>query len=182
MTESARSRIENGSEESLSAVVGECEPEKIGAAGMEVLFIAGRIGGSKLQEYIPRRRFDEEFLLCGLLAGDLDDAALCSAAAFPEDGDSVSGIEGTRGIVIGKRREQGFDLGQRGGKGIPGIAIAVIDDGSGAEDLLDARGVFAGDTDDHVDELGEAEGLLHDGAHADVAGVFVGVAHGDLVG
>jgi hypothetical protein len=47
---------------------------------------------------------------------------------------------------------------------------------------VDAGGVFAGDAYDHVDEFVEAEGLVDDGADAEVAGVLFGVAEVDLVG
>ena len=124
----------------------------------------------------------EEFFGRGIAAREFSDAALRAATAFEKDGGSFRGIEGTRGSVIGKRREECGDFGGIGGKGIPGVAVTVVDHRAGAEDLLDAVGLFADDGDDHVDELGETKGLPDDGAHADVAGVFVGVADGDLIG
>ena len=93
----------------------------------------------------------------------------------------MDGVEWARGVIVRERGEQSRDFRKFGGETIPPVAIAVVYDGARAKDLLDAGGIFTGNTDDHVDELGEAEGLPNDGAHADVAGIFVGVAERDVV-
>jgi len=90
-------------------------------------------------------------------------------------------VEWARGVIVRERGEQSRDFRKFCGETIPPVAIAVVHDGAGAKDLLDAGGIFTSNTDDHVDEFGEAEGLSDDGAHADVAGLFVGVAKRDLV-
>jgi len=64
---------------------------------------------------------------------------------------------------------------------LPGVAISVVDDRTGTEDLPDAGGILSNDGHDQVGEFVELEGLFHDRAHAEVAGVFVGVADGDLL-
>lgn len=91
-------------------------------------------------------------------------------------------VEGTRGVIVGEGSEKGGDFWKVGGERVPRIAVAVVDNRAGAEDLLDARGILADNTDDHVDEFGKAEGLPDDGTHADVAGVLVGITERDLVG
>ena len=85
-------------------------------------------------------------------------------------------------LVVSEGREKHGEFRGIGGEGIPGVAVAVVDDGAGVEDLLDPIGIFAYDADDHVEEFGETEGLFDDGTHTDVAGVFVGVAERNLVG
>ena len=60
--------------------------------------------------------------------------------------------------------------------------IAVIEDRTAAQDLLNARGIFPGDADHHIDQLVEPKSLFDDGSHGDVAGVIFGVAYGDLFG
>ncbi len=90
--------------------------------------------------------------------------------------------EGAGWIVVGKWGQQVFDFAGFGRERIPPVAVAVEDDAAAAEDLVDAGGVFACDADDHVDQFVEAEGLVDDGADAEVAGVLFGVAEGDLVG
>ena len=40
-----------------------------------------------------------------------------------------------------------------GGKGIPPVVIAIVEDGSGTQNLLDAGGILADHTDDHINKL-----------------------------
>ena len=104
-----------------------------------------------------------------------------AATTLEKDRGTFGGIEGARRIVVGKRREEAGDFGGIGGEGVPRVAIAVVADGAGVEDLPYAIGIFANDGNDHVDEFRETEGLPNDGTHADVTGVFVGVSERDLV-
>ena len=124
----------------------------------------------------------EKFFGGEIAAGEFDDVALRAAATLEKNGGGLRRIERTRGIVVSEGREKRGQFRGIGGEGIPGVAVAVVDDGAGVEDLLDPIGIFAYDADDHVDEFGKTEGLFDDGTHTDVAGVFVGVAERDLVG
>jgi len=178
----ARGGVEEGRQELLGAIVGKGEPEEVGAARVGILFVTRRIAGGEMHQQIPRRVFAEEFFRRSILAGDFHHTALCAATAFQKNGDGLSGMEGARGIVVGEGSEKRVDFGEVGGEGVPGVAVPVIDDGAGAEDLLDADGIFADNADDHVDEFVETEDLFHNGTHAHIAGVFVGVAKRDLVG
>jgi hypothetical protein len=56
------------------------------------------------------------------------------------------------------------------------------DDRAGAQNLLDAHGIFSGDLDDHVHQLRRAEGLADERTHAEVFGFFLGVFYGDGFG
>ncbi len=149
---------------------------------MSVFFVAEGFAGGEVCEDIPGRVFGEELFLRGVLSSDFCHGALRSAADFQQDAGGCFGIEWPRRIVVGEGQQEALDLFALGRERVPPIAVAVVDDRAGAQDLLDAGGVFAGDADDHVDEFVELEGLFDDGADADEAGVFFGVAEGDLVG
>jgi len=110
------------------------------------------------------------------LARNFYHSALSPAADFEQDASCCFGIERARRIIVGEGNQKLFNLFAVGGERVPPIAVAVVDDGAGAEDLLDAGGVFAGDADDHVDKFGKPEGLLDGGAHTDESSVFFGVA------
>jgi hypothetical protein len=90
-------------------------------------------------------------------------------------------IELSRWIVVREGKQELFDFGEIGSEGIPPVAIAVIEDRAGVEDLLDASGILTDHADDHVREFAEEKGLFDDGAHADVTGVVFGVANVDLL-
>ena len=124
----------------------------------------------------------KSFFLRGVVACDFYYGALRSAANFEEDGGGLFRFKRARRIVVREGNQQAFDFFLLGLEGVPPVAVAVVDDGAAAEDLVDAGGVFAGDADDHVHQFEELEGLLEDGADAHVPGVFVGVAEGDLGG
>ena len=173
---------EDGGEQLLGLVEGEGEAEEVGAAGVVVFIVAGRFARGKVCEDIPGGELGEEFFLCGVLAGDFYDGALGAATGFEEGGGGLRGFEGAGGIVVGEGEQEAVEFFAAGLEGVPPVAVAVVDDGAAAEDLLDPGGVFAGDADDHVDEFVELEGLFDDGADADEAGVFFGVAEGDLGG
>ena len=161
---------------------GEGEAEEVGAAGVGVFVVAGGFVGGEGEEGVPGGVVGEEFSCGGVLLGDFDYVALGAAADFEEDGGGGCRGEGEGGIVVGEGGEEGGELIEGGGERVPGVAEAVVDDGAGAEDLLEAGGVFAGDADDHVDEFVELEGLFDDGADGEEAGVFFGVAERDLGG
>jgi len=182
MTKCARSGFEHGGEKLLRSIKRQREAEKIGAAGVGIFFVARRIAGRKLGEQIPRGISGEELFLGRIAAGKFVDAALRATATFEQDHGDLTRIEGTRRVVVRKWREKRNDFGRVGRERFPGVAIAVVDDRAGVQGLLDAGGVFADYTHNHVDEFVEAEGLFDYRAHADVNGVFVGVAQRDLVG
>ncbi len=92
----------------------------------------------------------------------------------------MGGIEGTRGIVI---RETGKKFGGFvfvGNETVPPVAITVIDNCAGAEDLLDARDILARHADHHIREFSQAKRLLHNRPHGDIAGVFFREAQHDV--
>jgi hypothetical protein len=173
---------EHCDEQRLGLVEGEGEAEEVGAAGVVVFIVPRGFARGEVCEDVPGRVFGEEFFLRGVLASDFYYCALGAAAGFEEDRSGLRGIEGAGGIVVGEGEQEAVEFCAVRLEGVPPVAVAVVDDGAAAEDLLDAGGVFAGDADDHVDEFVELEGLFDDRADADEAGVFFGVAEGDLVG
>ena len=86
------------------------------------------------------------------------------------------------GVGIGIGGEERGEFGWGGVDCVPPVAVGIEDDCAGAEYLLDAVRVFSSDADDHVDELGGAEGLADEWADADKLGVVFGVFDGNLGG
>ena len=80
------------------------------------------------------------------------------------------------------RSLEALDLCALGGKGVPPIAVAVVKNRAGLENLLDAHRVLSNNADHHVCEFAETKGLFDDRAHADVAGIIFSVANGNLLG
>jgi hypothetical protein len=181
MAEGVRCNVKKSGQELLREVVLESETEKIGMARVGVFFVSRRVGGSQSEEQVPRGIFGKELFVGEIVAGELRDAALRAPTTLEKDRGGFFWSEGEQGIGVGKRREEGGDFGGIGGEGVPRITIAIVDDSAGAEDLLEAIGIFADDADDHVDEFGQKKGLSDDGTHADVAGLFVGVAERDVL-
>ena len=182
IVEGARGSVKERGEELLRAIKGEGEAEKIGMAGVRIFFIARGLCRGQMEKHIPRGLLREKFFGRGILAGKFGHAALRAATTLEKGCGTFGGIKGPRRVVVGKRREESGDFGEIGGEEVPAVAIAVVDDGASVENLPDAIGIFANDRDDHVDEFVETEGLPDDGTHADVAGVFIGVAERDLIG
>ena len=116
MAERAGSGVEHGGEELLSLVEGKSEAEKIGAAGVRIFFVAGRVGFGEVGQDGPRGNFCEEFLVGCFRGRDFDEIALSTATAFEKDCGDFRGDEGTRGIIIGKAGNESLDFGQIGGK------------------------------------------------------------------
>lgn len=134
-----------------------------------------------MQQEVPGRVFGEELFLGRFLAREFDDIALRAAANFEENGDGLCGIEGAVWVVIRKLCKEPLEFGAFGGERIPRIAVAVVDHRASAKDLLETRGILADNGDDQVQEFAELKGLFHDRAHAEIAGVFVGITDGDLL-
>src|ERR1700675_1007690 len=166
----------------LGFVEGKGNAEEIGAAGVGVFFVAGGFSGGEACEHIPGRVLREQFLLRGILAGNLHYVALRAAANFEEDSGGFFRLERPRWIVFGEGNQQLLDLFALGGEGVPPIAVAVVDHGAAAKNLLHPRRIFSRDAYDHVHQFVQAEGLLDTRAHAHEPGVFFGVAEGDLFG
>src|SRR4029077_4193609 len=105
-------------------------------------------------------------------ACDAHQRALRAAADFKRDGRDFSRNESARRIVIGKRSEERGNFVFAGNKTVPPVTIAVINDRSGAKNLLNTGHVLAGHGHNHVHKFWQAKGLLYDGAHGHVAGVL----------
>ncbi len=86
------------------------------------------------------------------------------------------------GVGVGIGVEERGEFGWGGVDCVPPVTVGIEDDCAGAEDLLDAVGIFSCDGDDHIDEFGGAEGLADERADADELGVVFGVFDGDLGG
>ena len=105
-----------------------------------------------------------------------------SASRFQDYFGAIFPFERAGGIGVGISVEEGGKFGRGGVDCVPPVAVGIEDDCAGAEDLLDAGRVFSCDADDHVDELGGAEGLADEWADADKLGVVFGIFDGDLGG
>ena len=182
VTEGARGRCFHGVDEGLSVFIGEADPEEVSFASVRILIVAGGKRGDALEEEVPGGGLAEEFFLLRFLTVDFYHYTLSAAAHLKEGGCGCGWIEGAQGIVARKRSEQSFDFGEVGGKRVPPVAKAVVDYSSTLKNLLHALRFFASDADDHIGEFVQAEVLFHYGAYADEAGVFFGVADGNLVG
>jgi hypothetical protein len=101
------------------------------------------------------------------------------AGGFEKDFGAVFGVEGTRGLCVGIGGEDFCERGGIGGDGVPPVSVGIEDDGAGAENFLDAGGIFTGDADDHVDEFGGAEGLADERTDGDELSVVFGIFDGD---
>src|SRR5205814_4821495 len=88
--------------------------------------------------------------------------------------------ERPREIVIWKTREKSGEFDFVGRETVPPVAITVVDNSAGAENLLHACDVLARHADHHMRELGKAERLLHNRPHGDIARVFFREAQRDV--
>ena len=104
------------------------------------------------------------------------------AAGFEDYFGAIGGAEGAVGIGVGIVGENFGEGGDVGIESRPPVAEGMEDDGAGAENLLDAGGIFSGDLDDHVNEFRGAEGLADQRTHAEVFGFFFSVFYGDGFG
>lgn len=180
MAECAWSSVKQRGEKLLGLVEGQSETEQIGFAGVGVFFVARRVYNGELKEQIPRSSPGEKFLVRGLLTSEFDDVSLCAPANFDENRGRLRRTKQPAWVVVWKFSENRLEFGEISWEWVPGITVAVIDDRAGPEDLLDASGILANDGNDEIGELVELEGLFHDRPHAEVAGVFIGIADRDL--
>ena len=67
-------------------------------------------------------------------------------------------------------------------KSRPQVAVEVIDDCPGMENLPDARGIFACDAQDHVEEFVQTKSLPYHRPHGYVSGFFFRVTGGNRFG
>ena len=104
------------------------------------------------------------------MAVEFNDAALCPAAAFKLNCGDLRGNKDPRRVVVGDQCEKRRSFRKVGSEAIPGVAVAIVDDGAGLQHLLDAAGILPDDTHNHVDEFAATKDLLHDRTHAHVAG------------
>ena len=104
------------------------------------------------------------------------------AARFEDCFGAILRAEWAGGIGVGIAGEQIRERGGVGLEALPPVAVGMEDDGAGAENLLDAAGIFSRDGDDHVHEFGGAEGLADQRAQADGAGFVLGVFYRDGFG
>ena len=172
---------------------GEDDGVQVGAAGVGIFAVARAGLGcfGEIHQDLPESGFVAqgagEFLqrVAGFGDGiscDAERMARRRAAGFEDYFGAILRVEGAVGIGVGIFGE---NFGERGGIGIEGrppVAEGMEDDGAGAEDLLDAGGIFSGDLDDHVNEFWGAEGLADQRAHAEIFGFFFGVFYGDGFG
>ncbi len=97
---------------------------------------------------------------------------LCAAADLKGNCGYLGRIEKTRGIVIREKGKKSRDFILIGSETVPPVAITVIDDSAGAENLLHTRGILTRHAQDHIRKLGKAKRLLHDRTHSHVACVI----------
>src|SRR5271165_167438 len=179
--QSPRGRWKHGGKKLLGLIEGQGDAEQVRFARVRILFVARSMGFAQLDEHIPGTVRAEEAFFGGVLAGDFHDVMLCASANFQQDSGREGRCEFAGGIVVREGSQQRFQLRLLGRKTLPRVAIAVVDDRAGVQDLLHAGDVFAGDAHHHIYKFAQAERLLYHGAEAYVACVFVDVTNGNLL-
>jgi hypothetical protein len=147
-----------------------------------IFAVGGGVRAGEIDEHIPEATRAEEAFACGIRAMEAEGVAGRSAGGLEDYFCAIFLAERAGGIGVGIGGEEMCELGWGGVDCVPPVAVGIEDDCAGAEDLLNAVGVFSCDADDHVDEFGGAEGLADEWADADELGVVFGVFDGDLGG
>jgi len=142
--------------------------------------LRSRIRGERHQA-IPQAGGREQRFAAGGFARDFD-GAMRGGSAFERDCGALVCAEWAGGIVAREVRERGCEFFGRKIERLPPVAVKMIDDGAGVEDLANSRGIFAGDAENHVEEFVRAEGLALNGADVEIVGVFFGEADGNRFG
>ena len=152
---------------------------EVGAVGVGVVAIVGRILAREVHECVPKAASAEKAFASSVGAREAKGVSSGSAGGFENCFGAIGGAEGARGLRVGICGEDGGEFGGSGVERVPPVAVGIEDDGAGAKDLLDARGIFSRDADDHVDELGGEERLADERAHGDELSVVFGIFDGN---
>ena len=150
--------------------------------GVGIFAVCRSLLTGDIQEGVPEAAPAEETLARRVLAAEVKRVARRSAGRFEDYLGAIFGPERARRLRVGIFAENLGKLRCVGVDRIPPVAVGIEDDGAGAEYLLDARGIFSGDADDHVDQFGGAECLPDERADADELGVVFGVFNRDEAG
>ena len=86
---------------------------------------------------------------------------------------------GREGSASGNLRQRGGEFRFVRVKSGPGVAVKMVDDRAGMQELPDARRIFSRDAEDHVQKFFQAKRLPHERTHGDVSGFFLRVANGN---
>jgi hypothetical protein len=161
---------------------GEWHGVDVGVVGVGIFTVGGGLLASEVQERIPEAARAEESFACCIRAMEANGVAWRSAGGLEDYLGAILLAERAGGIGVGIAAEERREFGCGGVDCVPPVAVGIEDDCAGAEDLLDAVGIFSCDADDHVDEFGGAEDLANERADTDELGVVFGIFHGDLGG
>jgi hypothetical protein len=159
---------------------GERQHVNVGMIRVGVFAVGGGLLEREFEKNVPEAARAEEAFACGIRAMEAEGVARGSAGGLEDYLGAIFLAERAGGLGVGIGGEERREFGWSGVDCVPPVTVGIEDDGAGAEDLLDAVGIFSCDANDHVDEFCGAEGLADEWADADELGVVFGVFDGDL--
>jgi hypothetical protein len=152
---------------------------KVRATSIRIFLVRRLFFGGDFKQTCPETLPAKDPALGGRRAVQIQQTSWIRAAALKQSVGALVSGEWARGIVIRKIRERGGEFRFVRVKSSPGIAVKMIDDRPGMQELLDARQIFSRDAEDHIEEFIQAERLPHERPHGHVSGFFFRVANGN---
>src|ERR1700730_2623845 len=179
LPQDARRSVERLGPQRESRFGQEMKAIKVGMLRMRIFLIARRRYLCRVEQDFPGTPLPEQAPHGTFLARDSNQRALCATADFNRYCSDGGDVERARRIVVRVRRKKRRKFTGFGTESLPAVSITVIDDGASVKNLLYPPNILSRDAQNHVDEFGQAKYLLHNGAHRDIASVFLREAYRD---